>query len=140
MIELETLIHVLSEPVPKADLGKLGSAFKRDVAAVAYTSFGDLFFRDEQTGQIALAFLSPFELIPLDAHSVEDLFDLFRENPEAASEALHPERATDLVSRLGELGPEEVFIPQPYPMWGGDGSIESYGKGKLWAHVQLVTG
>lgn len=139
MFEIEKLIHFLPSPKSKSELGKFGTAFAREVEVVAYTSFGDLFMRDKQTNQIALALLVPFKVIPLNAFSMQALIDLFSGNPNAAFETLHFERAVELQSKLGLLGPEEVYIPHPYPIWGGDNSIESYKKGNVWVHVQLVT-
>jgi hypothetical protein len=139
LTDLDGLIRVLPVPKRQHELGKLGAAFRRDVSLVAFTALGDLFVQDSETEQIAFVFLSPFEVIPLDAFSTDDLFQLFRDNPDAASEALHPDRARTLESRLGRLENDEVFVPEPYPMWGGDGSIESYSKGNLWVHVALLT-
>jgi hypothetical protein len=89
--------------VPRSvqDFATLGAAFPRDVEIVAYTCFGDLFLRDVASSSIAIAFLSPFELVPLNASSIDDAVALLEENPEAKQELLKPTMVDELVRKLG---------------------------------------
>jgi hypothetical protein len=43
-----------------------------------------------------------------------------------------------LRERLGPLGPDEIYIPQPYPFLGGLEEPESYDKGNVWTFIDLV--
>lgn len=106
---------------------------------MAYTCFGDLFLRDVASSSIAIAYLSPFELVPLDASNVDEAAAMFEENAKAKQEFLKPTLVVELVRKLGPLGDSEIFIPYPLPMWGGDGLPPSYQKGNVWAHIELVT-
>jgi len=136
---LQPLIQRCAAPKSVHDFATLGSVFAREVEIVANTCFGDLFLRDVASSAIAIAYLSPFELVPIDASTVEEAVALLEENTEAKQEFFKPTIVEELVRRLGPLGDSEIFIPYPLPIWGGDCSIASYKKGNVWAHIELVT-
>lgn len=43
-----------------------------------------------------------------------------------------------VVERLGPIGPDEVYMPVPYPMLGGSGAPETYDKGNVWVFLDIV--
>ena len=133
----QKLIVELAPPAPKSQLGNLSDLFARDIVVLGHTCFGDLFIQDCDNLQLAIAYLSPFEVVPIDAKSIEDVYKLLAENPDANNELLRPADVDLLSSRLGVLGNGDIYIPVPLPMLGGDGSLESYEKGGLWAHIDL---
>jgi hypothetical protein len=45
---------------------------------------------------------------------------------------------SSVVERLGPIGPEEVYMPVPYPMLGGSGAPETYSKGDVWVFLEIV--
>ena len=103
-----------------------------------YTSFGDIFLVDPKTGDIGM-------LSPLKNDFVEmgygDWDEFEREvltNEQFVRRVLRSEDLGVLKERLGDLGEEEVFIPEPYPFIGGTGALETYAKGKVWTFVELV--
>lgn len=136
---MQPLVQRCAVPKSVQDFTTLGGAFPRKVEIVAYTCFGDLFLHDVASSSIAIAFLTPFELVPLDASSIDEAVALLEDNAEAKQELLKPTMVEELVRKLGPLGDSEIFVPYPLPMWGGDGSLASYQKGNVWAHVEMVT-
>ena len=42
-----------------------------------------------------------------------------------------------LQARLGELGPEQVYYPVPYPCLGGSGELSTFDRGDVWVFVDL---
>lgn len=138
-----TLFHefliAFSEPVTKENLGAVGRVFERDVVAVGHTPFGDLLIQDIESSQMMLTLLSPFDVIPLDAFSISEVVQLLTDNSEASEDVLQLSKAKLLVDRFGPLCAEEIFIPVPIPALGGDGSIDSYEKGDLWTHLEMIT-
>ena len=135
----QNLIIELAPPAPKSELGSLGNLFAREIVVLGHTCFGDLFIQDTDSSQIAIVYLTPFEVVPIDAHSIKDVSRLLAESPDASEELLRPADVSLLRSRLGDLNDGDIYIPVLSPMLGGDGSLDSYVKGGLWAHVELST-
>ncbi|TMB28613.1 MAG: DUF1851 domain-containing protein [Deltaproteobacteria bacterium] len=50
---------------------------------------------------------------------------------------LRPNDLRLLQSRLGELGPEQVYYPVPYPCLGGSGELSTFDRGDVWVFVDL---
>lgn len=43
-----------------------------------------------------------------------------------------------VVSRLGVVGDETIYLPVPYPAIGGSGAPETYSTGGVWAFLDLT--
>jgi hypothetical protein len=74
---------------------------------------------------------------------------LVREPPSAFEDAilkdvafieqfLRPDDLRLLEAQLGELGPEEVYYPVPYPCLGGSGDLSTFDKGDVWVFADLL--
>ena len=133
------MIIVLKVPKSLKDFDTLSKTFPRDINIIAHTYFGDLILQDKDTDEIALAYICPFELVPLEAKSLESVLEIFEENKEAKKEFFKTEKLPKLENKLGKLQEGEIYIPYPHPTWGGDESIDSYKKGEIWTFVELFT-
>jgi hypothetical protein len=51
---------------------------------------------------------------------------------------LRPGHQRAVQQLLGPPGPEQVYVPRPYPMLGGDESPGSYHLGDVWLFLDLV--
>ena len=103
-----------------------------------YNSYGDLYLQDPEKKDIAILYTINPELIPTRYNSIRVFEEEVLSNPEYAEELIQPEKTEVLVKKLGPLDNAEVFIANPYQFLGGDGSPESYSKGDLWVHLDLI--
>ena len=107
---------------------------------VGYTLLGDFILRNSATGQFAMLFTIDPELVPLDFFSLDE-FDRGYLRQEVPKElVLKVDLVDRLRTRLGEPNTMEIFIPEPFPFLGGDGSEESYVKGNVFVYADLVGG
>ena len=51
---------------------------------------------------------------------------------------LRPQDLAVLDRRLGDLRPDEVYYPVPFPSLGGSGELSTYDKGAVWVFADLV--
>lgn len=110
----------------------------RFTVIVGQSYFGDLFLRDQRTGEYAILIASTLELV--DTGEVEE--HGFRErilaNSEVVQNLLRPDTAAALVRRLGVPTWGEAFIPVPIPALGGSGTIATFEKGGLHEYLAIV--
>lgn len=55
-----------------------------------------------------------------------------------AEYVLRPDHQAAIAAVLGPPGPEEIYIPQPYPFLGGSEEVDTYAKGGFWVFAELV--
>lgn len=107
---------------------------------VGYTYLGDVFLRNSKTGQFSVLFTIGPELVSLDIYSFSEFKNSFLSHPEAIRTILQKQKLDLIEGRLGKLEGDEIYIPVPFPFMGGDRSIESYKKGRLFTYLDLVGG
>ncbi len=103
-----------------------------------YTLFGNFFLQDSNTGQVAILYTIEPELVPTNYYSVDSFVKELLPNEEIAPHLIRPKDLDILNKIIGPLGEYEVYIPEPYPFCGGDGSLESFNKGNVWVYADLV--
>ena len=107
---------------------------------VGYSFLGDVFLRNSKSGQFAILFTINPELVALDFHSFADFKDGFLSNKKVECSVFQKKKLDEINNILGNVSDGETYIPVPYPFLGGDCSIGSYKKGKLFTFLDLVGG
>ena len=51
---------------------------------------------------------------------------------------INPEDLEVLEKRLGSCRKEEIYYPVPEPMLGGSGKLETFDKGNIWVHTDII--
>ncbi len=90
------------------------------------------------TNQYAILYNMPPELVDLEYHDKSSFLDEFLAHKIVRKDLLKVEKVMEIESRVGFLAEGEVYIPEPYPFLGGDGSIESYTKGDMLIFMDLI--
>jgi hypothetical protein len=106
---------------------------------VGYSGLGHFFLHDENTGDFAVFHpfkrayknYGPFESVAAFRSAVLD-------DEGFAEYVLRLSHQAQIRERLGELGEEEVYIPQPYPFLGGTDAPDTYATGNVWVFAELV--
>lgn len=105
---------------------------------LGYSLLGDFFLMDTETGQCAVLFTMPPELVDLDFHGVESFKNGCLSHEIIREDVLQEDKIVQLKDKLGPLDIDEIYIPEPYPFLGGNLSLESYGKGNVWVFMELI--
>lgn len=137
-MEIETPYHLFSIPIPRARLDRWEHMTSGFDEVVGYSLLGDVFLRNTQTGQFAVLFTVNPELVPLDFYDRKSFLEEYLEHPIVQEKVLKADRINQIRERIGGLGQEQVYIPEPYRFLGGDEAVESYSKGNLWNYLELV--
>jgi hypothetical protein len=103
-----------------------------------YTSFGDVFLLDPDSGQYAVLCPISGERFPTDVYDRDTFRDEFLTDPGIIERFARPDDVAALEKRLGKLKQEEVYIPAPLPFLGGSGALSEYAKGGLWTFLEMV--
>ena len=94
---------------------------------------------DPATQQFAVLYTIAPELLPTQFVGGDSFRTGFLTDPGIIAHLGRPDDIAVLEKRLGKLGPDEVFIPCPYPFLGGKTrDLESYQKVNVWTFVDLV--
>jgi len=51
---------------------------------------------------------------------------------------IQPEELTILEGKLGPCDEEEIYYPVPDPAIGGSGELETFDKGNVWIHTDII--
>ena len=129
--------RLFDEPKAAADLGCWESVVGEFTQVAGYTFFGDFFLRDPETDYYAVLCTIRPGLIPLN-YQGREAFEGFLATERVRNHLLRVQDVAKLEQMIGELGADEVYVPEPYPFLGGDESLESYARRKVWVFVDLV--
>ena len=127
----------LEPPTNAAQIAPWDTASGDFQRVAGYTHFGDFFLLDPRHGQYALLFPLTPEIVPMDYFDKES-FTAFLEKPNIAAGFLRPTDLEALAERLGPLGADQIYIPEPLPFIGEQCELESYKKGDVWAFAKRV--
>ena len=103
-----------------------------------YTSFGDVFLRDPESGQYAVLCPISGERFPTDIYDRDTFRDEFLTDPGIIERFARPDDVAELEKRFGKLKQEEVYIPAPLPFLGGSGALSEYARGGVWTFLEMV--
>ena len=128
-------------PEPSAKLGCWERPLGKLSEVIGYSHLGSFFVRDPRTRTYVV-------LHPLSVgnnaknygkfESAADFESTVLKSRSFVDEILRPEVLSQLATRLGELDPEQVYYPVPYPFLGGSGKLDTYDKGDVWVFADLV--
>ncbi len=102
-----------------------------------HTYFGDFFLLDPSNGQYALLFPFTPEIVPMN-HFDKEGFTAFLNKPNVTAGFLRPADLEILTERLGPLGADQIYIPEPYPFIGEQSELASYTIGDVWVFAKIV--
>lgn len=135
------MYELLDPPAPSLHLGCWAKPLGRYSEIVGNSHLGSLFLRDPAT-QVYMV------LHPLMAGSNSKNYGIFASarDFEAAilkdqsfiDQFLRPTDLRTLAARLGDLGPNQVYFPVPYPCVGGSGALATFDKGSVWVFADLL--
>ncbi len=128
----------LIEETSVSDLGCWSSYTKNFDAVIGYTSFGDFFLQDKSTGQIAILYTIDPELAPTKFYTIDGFVNELLPHQEIEPHLIRHKDIEQLISMIGPLDTNEVYIPNPYPFLGGSGELDTYSKGNIWVYADLV--
>lgn len=139
---LERSDHIiLIEPKPIDYMGTFTAYLEKFDEVFGHTPLGLVFVRNTQTNEYAT--VVPFESNFYDIgifESIEEFTDtVLSDDGLLPSAYLRVEDVNTIRKRLGELGKEEVYIPQPYPFLGGSCRPETYDKGNIWVFIAIIS-
>ncbi|MCB4362704.1 DUF1851 domain-containing protein [Hydrogenophaga taeniospiralis] len=130
---------LLQPPRPTSALGCWESQLPAFTHVIGYSGLGHFFLFDQRKNEYAVlypfrqAYKSYGSFVSLEAFESEVLEDVgFSEY------VLKPGHQAAIQERLGPLGAEEVYIPEPYPFLGGTEEPDTYSKGNFWVFAELV--
>jgi hypothetical protein len=124
---------------PCADLGGWNAVVGDFTDVVGWTCFGDFFLRDLSDGQYATLIAMSPEVRALKYTDPESFESVFLKRDYIITRLLRPADVVGLEDRLGELGPEEVFIPAICPhVVSGNPDLSTYHKENVWAFAAHV--
>jgi hypothetical protein len=135
---LSPLFRLLDSPRPTEDLGCWSEVTDRFSRVIGHTKFGNFFLLDPSSGQYAVLYTIAPELVPTNFRSRESFIATFLSDAGIISHLGRPDDVSALEARLGVLGEDEVYIPEPYPFLGGSGELDTFGKGNVWVFADLV--
>jgi hypothetical protein len=127
-------------PVPLADKSKRWAhriqAHYPNV--FGFSAFGDLFVCSQDGHQVAVVMTNPPKLEQLNFDSIESFTSTFLTNAGVVEHVLRKADYENLTSRLGPLSDDQCFFPVPFQRMGGSGALDTYDKGDVWAHLDLL--
>jgi hypothetical protein len=130
--------HLIS-PQSSEALGPWAPHFARFSEVVGYSSLGHFFLRDPSSNEYIV--LHPFKRAAKSYgvhNSVGDFEAAVLKDAGFAEYVLRPAHVEAIAKRLGDLAPDEIYIPAPYPFLGGSEAPESYEKGDAWVFASIV--
>lgn len=134
-----TQLYKLVEPQSHEILGPWAPEFPAYREVVGYSSLGHIFLRDPESHDYIL--LHPFKGAAKSYGKYESV-NVFEndvlKDPGFETTVLRPEHVQAIAKRLGPLGEEEVYIPQPYPFLGGSEAPNTYDKENVWVFTHIV--
>ena len=127
-------------PIPLADKSKrwvsrLQSHYPN---VFGFSAFGDLFVCSQDGRQIAVVLTNLPKLEQLNFDSIDSFTSIFLTNADVAEQVLRKTDYEHLASRLGPLSDDQCFFPVPFPQMGGSGKLDTYDKGDVWVHLDLL--
>ena len=103
-----------------------------------FSAFGDLFVCSQDSRQIAVVLTNLPKLEQLNFDSIDSFTSVFLTNAGIVEQVLRKADYEHLVFRLGLLSDDQCFFPVPFPQMGGSGGLDTYGKGDVWVHLDLL--
>ncbi|WP_209561043.1 DUF1851 domain-containing protein [Frigoribacterium sp. PvP032] len=131
--------HLLPSPRPVADLPGWVGLHRSYTDVVGYSHLGHVFLHDSREGTFGV--LHPFRDAFKDYGRFDSLehFDAMVLSDEGFDEfVLRRPHLDEVARRTGPLGPDQVYVPVPYPFLGGDESPGSYDRGDVWTFLRIV--
>ena len=131
--------HHLPSPRSVADLPGWEGLHRSYTDVVGYSHLGHVFLHDRRQGTFGV--LHPFRDAFKDYGRFDSLehFDAMVLSDEGFDEfVLRRPHLDEVARRTGPLGPQQVYVPVPYPFLGGDESPESYDRGDVWTFLAIV--
>jgi len=132
-------LYALIEPQPSTSIGCWGTAIPAYNEVFGYSSLGHVFLRNSVTQEYAV-------LHPLKKSfksygtfsSIAEFQTQLLDDEGFASYVLRPAHVVAIRKRLGKLGTDQIYIPEPYPFLGGTDAPKTYKKGNVWVFLDLV--
>jgi hypothetical protein len=131
--------HLLVSPRPVGDLPGWEGLHRSYTDVVGYSHLGHVFLHDRREGTFGV--LHPFRDAFKDYGRFDSLehFDAMVLSDEGFDEfVLRRPHLDEVARRTGPLGPDQVYVPVPYPFLGGDEAPESYDRGDVWTFLRIV--
>jgi hypothetical protein len=131
--------HLLPSPRPVGDLAGWEGLRRSYTDVVGYSHLGHVFLHDRREGTFGV--LHPFRDAFKDYGRFDSLehFDAMVLSDEGFDEfVLRRPHLDEVARRTGPLGPDQVYVPVPYPFLGGDESPDSYDRGDVWTFLRIV--
>jgi len=130
---------ILQEPVSTSALGCWEPELPAFTHVVGFSGLGHFFLCNRPTGEFGVChpFRKAFKNYGAFGSTAEFEERILRDEG-FARHVLRPAHQAAIAARLGPLGPDDVYIPQPYPFLGGDEEVDSYAKGNFWTFAELV--
>jgi hypothetical protein len=131
--------HLLPSPRPVGDLPGWEGLHRSYTDVVGYSHLGHVFLHDRRQGTFGV--LHPFRDAFKDYGRFDSLehFDAMVLSDEGFDEfVLRRPHLDEVARRTGPLGPDQVYVPVPYPFLGGDESPDSYDRGDVWTFLRIV--
>jgi hypothetical protein len=135
-------VYILTDPAESATrLGCWSKPLDRYSEVVGYSHLGSLFLRDPVKSEyLVLHPLLPGKNVKSYGFfaSTTAFEDAILKDAAFIEQFLRPDDLRLLEAHLGELGPEEVYYPVPYPCLGGSGDLSTFDKGDVWVFADLL--
>jgi hypothetical protein len=131
--------QLLPSPRPVDDLPGWEGLRRSYTDVVGYSHLGHVFLHDSRAGTFGV--LHPFRDAFKDYGRFDSLdhFDAMVLSDDGFAEfVLRRPHLDEVARRTGPLGPQQVYVPVPYPFLGGDESPESYDRGDVWTFLAIV--
>lgn len=132
------LYTILPVPRPVSDAWPWDSVLGSHFRIVGYTALGDVLLSHVTTGEFGILLTYSGKVHGSGYHDLAGFTSDFLGHPRVIQEILRPELVAAVQALVGPRGPEEVYIPVPYPLIGGSGEPHTYSKGQVWVFLSLV--
>ncbi len=132
-------LYRLITPEPAERLACWARHFPAYDQVVGYSALGHFFLRRSESGEYIV--LHPFKGAAKSYGNFESVADFERNVLADEGFVLYvidSDHVAAIKERLGPLGADEIYIPNPYPFLGGMEEPESYTKGNVWVFIDLV--
>lgn len=132
-------LYRLISPESHEIIGSWAEAFPAYSEVVGYSSLGHFFLHAPSSNEYAV--LYPFKAAAKsygEYGSTPAFEEAVLRDPGFEAYVLCADHVRLIAERVGPLGEDEVYIPQPYPTLGGSEAPETYGKGNVWVFADLV--
>ncbi len=123
---------------PASDAWPWDSHLGRFTEVIGYTWLGDLFLRDPRSGEVGVLLIFSGNVHGSGYFDIRGFEAECLANSGVIEKVLNPALVSAIHERVGPLEPEQVYIPEPYPILGGSGAPSTYTKGPLWVFLSLV--